>query len=154
MTPVDLAYYVALTALFSMNRKEMKENILGASNFKNLMEVAPQTQDIIENFLNGHYMEFLAALNTVSSTLRYDVFFGHRLHYIVGTIRKKALVQYVTPYKVIDMREIAKAFNLTIEQIEVEIADLIVTNKIQAKIDSHSKVTIILTLAFFPFKLL
>jgi hypothetical protein len=36
----------------------------------------------------------------------------------------------VTPYKVIDMREIAKAFNLTIEQIEAEIAELIVSNKI------------------------
>ena len=115
ISPVDLAYYVTLTSLFSLNRKEMKETILSASNFKNLMEIAPQTQDIIENFLNGHYMEFLASLNTVSNYLRYDVFFGHRLFYIVGTIRKKALVQYVTPYKVIDMREIAKAFNLTID---------------------------------------
>jgi hypothetical protein len=40
-----------------MNRKEMKE-ILGSSNFKNLMETAPETTDIIENFLNGKYMEF------------------------------------------------------------------------------------------------
>jgi hypothetical protein len=29
-------------------------------------------------------MEFLKALNAVSSALRYDVFFGHRLNYIVG----------------------------------------------------------------------
>lgn len=49
-------------------------------------------------------------------------------------------MQYVAPYKVIDMSEIAKAFDLSIEQIEAEIADLIVTKKIQAKIDSHSKV--------------
>lgn len=49
-------------------------------------------------------------------------------------------MQYVALYKVIDMREIAKAFDLSIEQIEAEIADLIVTKKIQAKIDSHSKV--------------
>jgi hypothetical protein len=39
------------------------------------------------------------------------------------------------------MREIAKAFDLSIEQIEYEIADLIVSKKIQAKIDSHSKVS-------------
>lgn len=38
------------------------------------------------------------------------------------------------------MREIAKAFDLGIEQIESEIAELIVSKKIQAKIDSHSKV--------------
>jgi hypothetical protein len=36
----------------------------------------------------------------------------------------------VTPYKVIDMHEIAKAFNLSIEQIEAEIAELIVKKKI------------------------
>lgn len=37
------------------------------------------------------------------------------------------------------MREIAKAFDLSIQQIEHEIAELIVSKKIQAKIDSHSK---------------
>lgn len=41
------------------------------------------------------------------------------------------------------MREIAKAFDLSIEQIESEIAELIVKKKIQAKIDSHSKVIFI-----------
>jgi hypothetical protein len=38
------------------------------------------------------------------------------------------------------MREIAKAFELTVEKVETEIAHLIVTKQIQAKIDSHSKV--------------
>ncbi len=51
-------------------------------------------------------------------------------------------MQYVTPYKVIDLREIAKAFDMSIEHIELEIADLIVNKKIQAKIDSHNKVRI------------
>lgn len=46
----------------------------------------------------------------------------------------------MSPYKVIDMREIAKAFDLSVEQVEQEIAHLIVTKQIQAKIDSHSKV--------------
>lgn len=45
----------------------------------------------------------------------------------------------MTPYKVIDMREIAKAFDISIEKIESEIAELIVNKKIQAKIDSNSK---------------
>jgi len=31
------------------------------------------------------------------------------------------------PYKVIDMREIAKAFDISIEKIEIEIAELIVS---------------------------
>ena len=71
------------------------------------------------------------------------MFFGYRLPLIIENIRKKALIQYVTPYKVIDLREISKAFNLPIERIETEIADLIINKQIQAKIDSHSKVSIV-----------
>lgn len=58
------------------------------------------------------------------------MFFGHKIKNIVSAIRKKALIQYVAPYKVIDMNEIAKAFNLSIDQIESEIAELIVKKKI------------------------
>lgn len=59
--------------------------------------------------------------------MRYDLFFGSRIDSVMQDIRRKALIQYVTPYKVIDMREIGKAFDLTIEQVEKEIAHLIVT---------------------------
>ena len=54
--------------------------------------------------------------------MKYDLYFGRRLDQITSEIRRKALVQYVSPYKVIDMREIAKAFDLTVERVEMEIA--------------------------------
>ena len=72
--------------------------------------------------------------------MTFDPFFGNRLAVVMKEIRKKALIQYVSPYKVIDMREISKAFELSIVQVESEIAELIVSKQIQAKIDSHSKV--------------
>jgi hypothetical protein len=50
--------------------------------------------------------------------MKFDLFFGHRLEKVMNDIRKKALIQYVTPYKVIDLREIAKAFDLSIENVE------------------------------------
>lgn len=142
MTPTDLAYYIALTSLYSLSRKELKSLVLTSSQFKNLMEIVPETTDIIENFLNGKYMEFQKSLSQIQSQLKLDMFFGHKLDHIIMHIRRKALVQYVTPYKVIDLKEIAKEFNLSLELIEYEIAELIVNQKIQAKIDSHSKVNI------------
>jgi hypothetical protein len=48
------------------------------------------------------------------------------------------------------LREIAKEFNLSLEMIEIEIADLIVNSKIQAKIDSHSKVKIFTSISQIP----
>lgn len=74
--------------------------------------------------------------------MKFDLYFGRRLDQVTSEIRSKALVQYVAPYKVIDMREIAKAFDLTVERVEHEIAQLITSKQIQSKIDSHSKVTL------------
>jgi hypothetical protein len=54
----DLAYYLTLTSLYSLNRKELKQIILTSSNLKALQEIAPDSADIIENFLNGRYTEF------------------------------------------------------------------------------------------------
>jgi hypothetical protein len=59
-TPRDLAFYVIISSLKSMTRAEIKSQILSASGFKNLMEMAgsPNTEDVLENFLNGRYMDF------------------------------------------------------------------------------------------------
>lgn len=145
--PSDLAFYVTLCTLSSLSRAEIKTHILSASGFKNLMESASEgstvnVSDVIENFLNGRYMDFQRQIAHIASQMRFDLYFGHRLARVMKDIRKKALVQYVTPYKVIDLREIAKAFDLTIDRVEAEIAELIVSKQIQAKIDSHSKVGI------------
>ena len=39
------------------------------------------------------------------------------------------------------MREIAKAFDMSIEKVEAEIVELIISKQIKAKIDSHTKVS-------------
>ena len=74
-----MVYYTTLTALYSLNRKELKETILGGSNFKNNAEVAPETTDIFENFLNGKYADLQRSLNEIAFQLKFDVFFGHKI---------------------------------------------------------------------------
>jgi COP9 signalosome complex subunit 1 len=122
--PKDLAFYAIICSLNSMSRAEIKSQILTASGFKNLMEMAgsPSTEDVIENFLNGRYMDFQRQIVQITSQMKFDLYFGRRLDQVISEIRRKALVQYVSPYKVIDMREIAKAFDLTVERVELEIA--------------------------------
>ena len=57
-------------------------------------------------------------------------------------ILTKTLQQYVKPYKVIDMREIAQAFGLSLDEIENNLSELITSGQIKAKIDSHKKLLI------------
>jgi len=65
LTPTDLAYYITITALTTLNRKDMKNLVMQSSQFKNLMEIVPETSDIIENYLNGKYKEFQSSLQEI-----------------------------------------------------------------------------------------
>lgn len=58
---------------------------------------------------------------------------------VYATIRNKTLLQYVQPYKVIEMKEIATAYGVSLDLIEQELADLITSGQLKAKIDSYKK---------------
>lgn len=51
-------------------------------------------------------------------------------------------LQYFGPYRSADLSKMALAFNTTVVQLEDELMQLILDNKISARIDSHNKVRI------------
>ena len=59
---------------------------------------------------------------------------------LYDNIRKKALVQYFSPFLTVDMNKMARSFSTTVSALEKELAKLITTGHIQARIDSHNKV--------------
>lgn len=62
---------------------------------------------------------------------------------LYDNIRKKALVQYFSPFLTVDMNKMAQSFGTNVPKLERELAKLITENHIQARIDSHKKVEII-----------
>lgn len=50
--------------------------------------------------------------------------------------------QYFSPYLSADMRKMAEAFNTTITDLEDELMQLILDGQINARIDSHNKVSL------------
>jgi COP9 signalosome complex subunit 1 len=55
-------------------------------------------------------------------------------------VRSKALVQYFSPYVTVDMAKMAAAFNADVDALEKELAQLIMSRQIAARIDSQRKV--------------
>jgi hypothetical protein len=67
--------------------------------------------------LNGNYLEFLKALKVIETQhLQFDAWFGHQNDSsLIRDIRKLTLENYVKPYKVIDLKEISKAFGIDVQ---------------------------------------
>ena len=115
----DLALYAIILTLSEMNRTEIKAKVLKNAKVKEMMEAYPDGSNIFENFLNGHFEAFQQQMSAIEQHLQFDLMFGaHLKPEIFRKIRMLALRQYVLPYKIIDMRDIAKGFGCKLEDIE------------------------------------
>merc|ERR1712156_170365 len=136
----DLAFYVVLSSIVTLTRNELRENVITNSTILSLMEMVPDTNEILDNFRMGRYEAFQHQLNRIERKMKYDSYFGcHRSNNCFKKIRALTLKQFVKPYKVIDMREISTAFGLPLEVVEAELTELCTSGQIHAKIDSYQK---------------
>jgi COP9 signalosome complex subunit 1 len=55
-------------------------------------------------------------------------------------IRKKALVQFTSPFLTVDLTKMAKSFSTTVPALEKELVSLIIGGQIEARIDSQQKI--------------
>lgn len=111
---------MVLTCLACMPRNEIKNEILADSNILSLLD-STEISDIFENFLNGRFEAQQVQLNLMKKKLVDDIFFSGEE--IFNQIRSRNLQQFVAPYKVIDMKEIAQAFGISLEQVEAELVE-------------------------------
>lgn len=120
-----------------MSRLELKNEVMSKSHVLSLLENYEDLSNTFDNFLNGRFEELQMQINKIQEELKYDLFFGTQTIYRM--IRNKNLQQYVAPYKVIDMREIATAFGISLQMVEEDLAEQIQNGSIKAKIDSNKK---------------
>ena len=121
-----------------MSRLEIKNNLLQTSCILGLIEMYPETSDIFDSALNGRYKKMQESLSQFKNFLATDYFYSS--DNVFDKIRSKNLQQYVAPYKVLDMRDIASAFQISLEQVEKEIVEQITAGNIKCKIDGHKKI--------------
>ena len=58
LTQEDLSYYIVLVCLSQMSRNELKENVLNNSAILSMLEVNPDTEEILDNFMLGRFEKF------------------------------------------------------------------------------------------------
>ncbi|KAL1920755.1 uncharacterized protein VTP21DRAFT_11390 [Calcarisporiella thermophila] len=140
IAPNDIAIYGGLCALATFDRAELKTKVIDSTEFKQYLELEPQIRELILGFYNSKYTACLEILENWKNDLLLDLHLSSHVDKLYTLIRKKALIQYFTPFTSVDLRKMATAFNTTVSLLERELAALIMDNQIQGRIDSHNKV--------------
>ncbi|KAJ3221715.1 cop9 signalosome complex subunit [Clydaea vesicula] len=141
ISPNDIAILGGLTALSTFDRKELKQKVFKNQNFKQFLELEPDIKEILYLFQDSKYCESLDILERKKNDYYLDIFLAEHFDALLSNIRKKAICQYFEPFSSVDLRKMAKSFNVdNVKTLENEIAQLIMDNLINARIDSHNKV--------------
>ena len=100
----------------------------------------PQVREAVNDFYHSRYSTCLASLHKLRPDLSLDLHLHDHASQLYEDIRSRALVQYFSPFVTVDMRLMASAFGATVEALEKELAGLITSKQIHARIDSQNKV--------------
>ncbi|KAJ3435846.1 cop9 signalosome complex subunit [Anaeramoeba flamelloides] len=139
-TSMDVGIYGGFLSLATFNRRELKRNILDNEYFKNYLELVPEMRDIIYNYYESKYADFVEGLEKIKPQLLLDQYLSSHVERLYTRIREKAIIQYFSPYLTLDMKKMAKDFGTTLELIEIEVSNLIAEDKLAGKIDQKNKI--------------
>jgi len=142
ISPNDVAIYGSLCAMASFNRTELQQKVVKSASFKSFLELDPPLRKILSTFHASKYGESLRLLEEMKETLLCDYQLARHVDTLFELIKRKAMVQYFSPYSSADLNAMSSAFNLSVPQLENELMSLILDGQIQAKIDSHNKLLI------------
>jgi COP9 signalosome complex subunit 1 len=141
-TQMDVALYGGICALSTFDRQELKTRVVENSDFKQFLEVEPQVSELIHSFYNSKYKQCLEIMELLKNDLLLDINIAQYAIQLLDDIRKRAIIQYFSPYLSVDLTKMAQSFNTSSKSLEKELSQLITTSKIEARIDSHNKVLI------------
>jgi len=142
MSAKDIAVYGSIAALVTYNRHDLKDQVLNNQRFKNFLELVPAWRKIIVDFQSSKYKDCFLALDKLKADLLLDMYLAPHVHKLINKIYDRALTQYFRPFTSVKLTSMAAAFSMDVPQLQNQLAYLIADNKIQARIDSHSKVLI------------
>lgn len=136
----DIGTYACLCALAEFGREELKRQVLENPEFKNFLDLSPQFAQVLNDFYNSKYSTCLATLEKLRPELEIDIHLAKHVSKLYEKVRQKAVIQYFSPFSSVDLKLMAKAFNTTTEELEKELAQMIIADSIKARIDSQNKV--------------
>ncbi len=136
----DVATYGGLLALASMGRDELQHSVLDNAQFRTFLEQAPHIRRAVAQFVSGRYSACIAILESYRPDHLLDLYLQKHIATIYSQIRSKCIVQYLTPFSCVSLDTMSKAFGRPDQGIEVELADMIQSGALEARINTIDKV--------------
>lgn len=136
----DVATYGALCALATLERPSLTKHIIEHEAFRMLLELVPDVREVVFDFYHSRYTRCLGTLERIRPELMLDMYLGRDEHVdnLYRLIRRKAIMQYVSPFASADLGRMRTVFGTNRAELEEELLGLIESGLIDARIDTQN----------------
>lgn len=136
----DVAIYGGLCALASMDRHQLKAEVLDNNNFRQFLELEPYMRRAIQHYYSAKYSECLEIMEQYKNDYMLDIHLHRHVTKLYDSIRSKGIVQYFIPFSCVTMGAMAEAFRTNEADLEKELKGMIKKKLIEARIDTKNRV--------------
>lgn len=117
LSPSDIAVYGAICALATYDRNDLKEKVLGSSQFRKFLESEPKLIDLLQKFSRNQFGTCLDILNDLHDQFLLNVYLAPYVKDLFTLIRRRAIVQFFQPYSSADMKVMATEFRTNADDV-------------------------------------
>ncbi|ODA82637.1 hypothetical protein RJ55_01145 [Drechmeria coniospora] len=138
----DVAIYGALTALATMDRRDLQLRVLDNQGFRIFLENEPHIRRAVSFFVNGRYASCLSILDAARPDYLLDIHLHDHLPTLYSRIRTKCIIQYFAPFSRVSIESLEAAFGRDGESIEPELIGMIRDGSLMARIDAKDRLLV------------
>ncbi|KAL7268072.1 hypothetical protein RUND412_009315 [Rhizina undulata] len=138
----DVAIYGGLCSLASMDRAQLKSEVLDNNEFRNFLELEPHMRRAIQYFHTAKYSNCLEILESYKNDYLLDIHLHKHVEKLYDMIRSKGIVQYFVPFSCVTLGSMAEAFKTSEEQLQKELVEMIQKGLLQARIDTKNRLLV------------
>ncbi|PUU72445.1 26S proteasome subunit RPN7-domain-containing protein [Tuber borchii] len=139
ITANDVATYGGLCALASMERTQLKTEVLDNVEFRNFLELEPRMRKAITFFHTAKYSSCLSILEDSRNDFLLDIHLHRHVNRLFESIRSKGIVQYFIPFSCVTLSSMAQAFATDERTLEKELVVMIGKGALDARIDTKNR---------------
>lgn len=135
MSYEQLVCYTVVTCMVTVNRKNMRDNLIEGSDIQEQLYGLPEMKKYLTSFYNCQYSQFFECLANMESFLKHDRYVANHTQYYIREMRLAAYRQILASYSSLAIEYMADAFGVSVDYIDAELSKFIATGRLSAKID-------------------
>ena len=122
------------------DRKTIKKDIIHSPDVLSVIRDIPNLKQFSESFYNCDYKAFFQSFVLILDRIKNDTYLKDHVNFYAKQMRLVAYKQYLEAFKSVTIENMAQAFGISNDFLDVELSNFIYQGKLNCKIDKVSGV--------------